>query len=908
MSASINDAAPPYADSSRRAGAATSASCGCDAACACGPRPGGEGSRATDDHALQGSPQPPPCGRRRVVHRRLIVRDRNQHVLVNHEAGSVFSTRAADAAPFTRAHTVPDGVVMASEDRLATDDDGTTRIESCTYLFQPSGQRPPVHDRHRGIGPRDGIPAREGNLPEGFGVGTVQVVVKLVDGVLPRPPSPRWNDARRREGLPTVTAAVERDFRAALPRLFERRIAGLTARIRALGGRVIDVRAAVKQVVVEIDARHLSVLARETMVARLIPSSPDARPQPDGFGDSLNAYVCTGSPGRSIAGVDAGLCAPTGSCGRVAGPCMFLDAAAEVVGILNYREAGFLGESALGNTGETSLVVGMADVGFNFQHPAWRDGSGVQRVLGVYSAPWSGSTGGTEGWHVASDTFDGIEYDNHAQRVASIIGADLTEGQDSNIPFSPFGASAGARRARTGFAPRALFRAYQTGSPESTRMFGVTGVEALDAAAGTSHDVWNTSLFWDLHATLTSCTTTNSARGKTVSADLHNALFRDNDVFVAKSAGNNYTGAFCNTPGLRISGPAASTMVAVGALNDATPPCNTQSVPTLWQFSGGDTLPDGRSWPHLVVQGGTCGSMAAYDLCQDYPCTPGTTAWIEPTRFGYNAIYDIFGATSGAAPKITGAALLFKEWYLDTFGSSGNEPGRIVANILNMTDRYTGGASTLQPVPRYGLGRFRLKDWDSSRLSTARAGLFLTTSVRLAGNQLIDLDLGSVDTGTISLRVRRLNVVVWWDEPNTGSHLVFDGFKAPELAADTKPLVYVFLQKYDPTAATYTTVDYAHNDNGVGGEQMVSLTFDNSDPRKPCMTGGGAYQLRVAAISVSVATEGGRGPRRDFYVSCVWESDADSSLVTCGSASPTLPSSVPPLAVLCAHRPSNADR
>lgn len=123
-------------------------------------------------------------------------------------------------------------------------------------------------------------------------------------------------------------------------------------------------------------------------------------------------------------------------------------------------------------------------------------------------------------------------------------------------------------------------------------------------------------------------------------------------------------------------------------------------------------------------------------------------------------------------------------------------------------------------------------------------------------------------TGIVSSHVTRLNVLVWWDEPNTGS-------------GQSKASASVYL--VDDSG---TVLDFSNNDNGVGGEQVVSLTFDKSVEPKPRPTGGGPLKLYLF-VSGDIPADGDDetdsyyGETRDCYVSCTWEVGADDTLVDC---------------------------
>ncbi len=82
-------------------------------------------------------------------------------------------------------------------------------------------------------------------------------------------------------------------------------------------------------------------------------------------------------------------------------------------------------------------------------------------------------------------------------------------------------------------------------------------------------------------------------------------------------------------------------------------------------------------------------------------------------------------------------------------------------------------------------------------------------------------------------------------------------------------------------------LDYSNNENGVGREQVVSLTFDSSVEPKPCPVGGSPLTLLLSVAGAMPAADGDQdsdyGDSREFFVSCTWETGQDDTLVDCSS-------------------------
>ena len=669
--------------------------------------------------------------------------------------------------------------------------------------------------------------------------------------------SPRWNEARRRAGLDPFSETDLQSARGLIDRRFARATSGLSARLGAAGIEVVGLNAT---------AGVLSVRCRRTQVERMgrLPGVVEAVEKATGnrdlqsFSPTLESYVCTGSPNRYVEGSDVIDC--TG------GGLSYLDARASVMGVRAFQDQGYQGEST---------TVGIYDNGFDLLHPAWNGEDGETRVLSMLAS--LASTGELI-WSTA-DTFavDPWLLRDHGTQVAGIITGDVAHGQDPDLvsSISPFTAMTAEEvgRAHSGFAPRARVRLYVyevTGdSDQSINYSGVSDEFMYATLSEYPVDVLNLSVGGN-------GATEDGARGLSGHAKDANEAFVQDGVLLVKSAGNVFVDSVEDWSA--ISGPAASCFLSVGALVGSIPSYLDQDSKTLAGDSSGTTLPDGRTWPSLVALTNGCGTMSP--VAHPSLTWNGTAVYVDGTVLASDGRprYNEIGATSGAAPHVSGAALLLKEQMRDVWGDLAEQPGVLLCNLLNMADRYVGRSDTLRPQPRWGLGRFRLRDFTGANGARSK---WVTTVLELddpgveSGQSGVLVDLNSARGSDGSLHevprgVRRLDVVVWWDERNTA-------------ADQTKAAVDVYLIRRDPDVGGWHVWDRSDNDNGRGGEQVVSLTFDNCNPNKPGICGGAELYLFIDLTSAPCSEWYGRS--RQLYVSAFWSTAAEPTDLHCDGSS-----------------------
>jgi hypothetical protein len=138
-----------------------------------------------------------------------------------------------------------------------------------------------------------------------------------------------------------------------------------------------------------------------------------------------------------------------------------------------------------------------------------------------------------------------------------------------------------------------------------------------------------------------------------------------------------------------------------------------------------------------------------------------------PFQADYDDSWHEMGAgTSFAAPLVAGAAADLRGWIRATWGSDpAADPGLTVAHLLLLADDETedGPAEPTRPEPdaRWGFGRLHLDLLDPAHQTGAWEDRWWLVPIH-ADSPLV-LPLGPVAAGA-----RRLEVVVWWFEPNVG--------------------------------------------------------------------------------------------------------------------------------------------
>ena len=286
--------------------------------------------------------------------------------------------------------------------------------------------------------------------------------------------------------------------------------------------------------------------------------------------------------------------------------------------------------------------------------------------------------------------------DTHSTRVAGILLGSIEQGQDANFP----GTGTAAQIDRSGMAREAEFRYYRHYSSTAFR-------KAIENAVAEGVDIINLSFAF---ASVTQCSGTadlSGIRGAIMAAE--NA-----GVLVVGTTGNSRSGP-CDDAGVcEVEFPAALTdIMAIGWLSTATTGAN---FPTADISALSDC---GR--PLVTLDSGQSRRAPMVDLV--------TYGRIAPLLGAGTDGYDPVGGSGSsiAAPIISGAAVLARNWMYDVGFSSFSTAYGVRVNLLLMGDasfEQGGVMSRNRRDVHWGLGFGRLKfRWFSNpKGSTAQLG------------------------------------------------------------------------------------------------------------------------------------------------------------------------------------------
>jgi hypothetical protein len=300
----------------------------------------------------------------------------------------------------------------------------------------------------------------------------------------------------------------------------------------------------------------------------------------------------------------------------------------------------------------------------------------------------------------------------HATGVASILMGSIADGQDASFPANSSGAlkrSGVARGATaTGFSDFDFYAEYV--------VVPSRGFHYVNNSAGGNTDPL--------------C---SGAGGSSIQAD---SVF-EADIGFFKSAGNR--GSVSSTD-CRLTSPAAalgaftvgvSTWLrtsdsSVCAAGDAD--CAAFAIDTVSGLGGTSAEGRGRTLVDIVAPEGFRYPYPHYDrpvtaddgnpvfYRGDYAEPPDGIVGDDDGTLGIigRSDWGVLGETSGATPVITGFAGVFREWFLDTYGTQIEDPAIAYANLLLMGDRWNGTAYATERVHNlWGAGAFRGRRFDA---------------------------------------------------------------------------------------------------------------------------------------------------------------------------------------------------
>ncbi|RME20971.1 MAG: hypothetical protein D6798_19195 [Deltaproteobacteria bacterium] len=458
---------------------------------------------------------------------------------------------------------------------------------------------------------------------------------------------------------------------------------------------------------------------------------------------------------------------PTGT--EVTGGAITGEEVENLLQTTQFYDAGYDG-SADGYIGLEEGDAGSGGHQVRRNHPGFDDGAGVDR--------W-------ENCAVPIGAFctyngDPDPGNPHATGVASILLGDLTRGQDSTIPTS-------GQRARSGVARGATGLGAGTGSTQTVQVMTAAwrDIHLLNHSAGTSGAV---------------CTGTSSA------AQDYNTLY-ESGVAAFQAAGNEgHTGADCTVrdPGAAIGVFTIGAFQVDGSDNEIIYPNLSRGGGVF--YDGSAYVDDGRTLidvlgatvhEHSYDEDSTASDQYPGDLC----------------------------CTSGATPTATGAAALFRDWYLSSVGTAIDSPGLLYANLLLMGDRIDESGTYLDTGfdELTGAGKLRMRMWDNLDGPAAWGD----GSLCVDDGTSYDIDIAPAG---LDADVDTVRAVIWWYDHRHDSGTPHDK-------------VNLALQRQQPRTGNWVTTRLSATDDN---KQRVYTDTPSTQP----------YRIRITGRDVTSDSEG----------------------------------------------------
>jgi hypothetical protein len=343
------------------------------------------------------------------------------------------------------------------------------------------------------------------------------------------------------------------------------------------------------------------------------------------------------------------------------------------------------------------------------------------------------------------------------------------------------------------------------------------------------------------------CPSESQARGTDELSQAVNAAFSDG-IFHVNAAGNQGIVCGCDEQVASPAGAAAAFAVGAYEATSENPVTAFHTSGLIFDRSSTGPTPDGRKKPDI----------AAPTLITN---TLSETGHWGPSGYDPNATSN---GTSWAAPVVGGAAAIFKDWYIFTFGqAAANYPGKIFVNLLNFGDRKNLTTSASDYFSNsYGAGRLRLRLPRNEGMDTPwRWHTYMTT---LADGQSHMVWMGPIndEQGEIPTEVNFLKLALWWYEPNTA-----DGQPKPAISVD------LWDETYPPTVEAHFSLS----------DQKIHFIRDDYETTFDQFVGGQAYAFVINADYIPSGT-------RTIYWTFFWEDlardDADGPCTMCGIDNP----------------------
>ncbi len=363
---------------------------------------------------------------------------------------------------------------------------------------------------------------------------------------------------------------------------------------------------------------------------------------------------------------------------------------AEVVQVHQFLEDGHDGEQQPGTFRDDIWFAVIEVATFDDEHPAWDKGlpQSWSRAGSRFQCDDGGCT------YIYDFPTPDPDDESHPTRVAGLIFADLTNGQDQDLQ--------NAHR-YSGFARNALGRLFETASTSAWP----AAMDTVGGFAGPYEHVVNLSNgIKFFHDAFDHC---NGDDGASAAA---NELFEDGTLLI-KSAGNNSFQP-SDPEVCRVSAPGSAIGVfTVGGIKAAGDTASMRSGGIWWAHSAAGSSAGPGEQDLDSGRGRTVVDLVTNAYLKFFPTPNGAYAGaLSPAQ-----------GTSFAAPQITGAAINFIDYFQAHEFNLEYEPGILFVNLLLMGDREAcadlqGNCATTKVDRRFdrrfGAGRAKFRRFDSS--------------------------------------------------------------------------------------------------------------------------------------------------------------------------------------------------
>jgi hypothetical protein len=463
-----------------------------------------------------------------------------------------------------------------------------------------------------------------------------------------------------------------------------------------------------------------------------------------------------------------------------------------------FYNRGYYGDSA-----ETVVVTEPEAEDLKNSHVVFNNGSGGDRVFNCAGTHATICT-----WTVvpSSTTADG----GHATKVTSILAGDLTQGQDSSIT-NPI-----PRINRSGVARRTKILAIDN-DPRSR-------VQSILGARG--------DVFIVNQSASTVLDDPNCLGDDTRSQDW-NALYEAGYTLI-NSAGNNTnsstTDCTVGSPGSAIGVLPVAAIRVENAASGGTEDIHMDSARGGTATEGADRTIMGLS------------QLTGHNFRAIGQATGNT----------YENSSNRFGTTSAAAPTVTGGASVFREWFVDVYGSLVDDPGIMYANLLLQGDglKTLGGSESYQRTGfdnLYGAGRFRMRAFDGTGMDQPAGWETGSWCIADGAVQYMDLYFGNAMPSGVDY----IKGTAWWydkdhDHAKIGGHDTYD----------------MSIQQYTGSPLTWTIRDM---DSSKDSRKRVF--YEGSELEN----GGSRWRIAIRGKTVVSDNEGCGTNSNRVYYAFYWE-------------------------------------